>query len=86
MLICLSIKISQVPHQHRLVHVLEQTKHRPLLGIVCGSGLGDLSGIVEDADMFEYKDITGSCQHRLVHVLERIKHRPLLGIVGVSIA
>ena len=59
MLICLSIKISQVPPQHSLVHVLEQTKHNPLLGIVCGSGLGGLADIMEESDMFEYKDIPG---------------------------
>lgn len=40
-------------------HILERTKHRPQLGIVCGSGLGGLAEVVEEAQIFEYKDIPG---------------------------
>ena len=40
-------------------HILDKTKHRPLLGLVCGSGLGGLADVVEEADVFEYKDIPG---------------------------
>lgn len=40
-------------------HILAKTNHRPLLGIVCGSGLGGLADTVEDADIFEYEKIPG---------------------------
>jgi purine-nucleoside phosphorylase len=35
----------------------ERTKHQPLLGIVCGSGLGGLGDLVEEADVVPYSEI-----------------------------
>jgi len=37
--------------------ILERTKHRPKIGIICGSGLGGLADLVQNADVFEYQDI-----------------------------
>lgn len=36
---------------------LERTKVRPKIGIICGSGLGALAEILEDADRFPYSSI-----------------------------
>ncbi|KAJ8308392.1 hypothetical protein KUTeg_013266, partial [Tegillarca granosa] len=36
---------------------MDRTKHRPKLGIICGSGLGELADRVEDADVFPYSEI-----------------------------
>lgn len=33
------------------------TKHRPQIGVVCGSGLGGLVDILQETDAFDYKDI-----------------------------
>lgn len=42
-------------------YVKERTKHRPQIGIICGSGLdpylGDLADLVVGADIFPYADI-----------------------------
>lgn len=37
--------------------LLERTKHRPKIGIVCGSGLGGLADILDEKDCFPYEDI-----------------------------
>ncbi|XP_046571188.1 purine nucleoside phosphorylase-like isoform X2 [Haliotis rubra] len=37
--------------------LLARTKHRPVLGIICGSGLGGLADIVEDSDTIPYSEI-----------------------------
>jgi len=36
---------------------LQRTKHRPKIGIICGSGLGSLAESLKDADVFPYEDI-----------------------------
>lgn len=38
-------------------NLLSRTKHRPKIGIVCGSGLGGLGDDVQDADIFPYNEI-----------------------------
>jgi len=38
-------------------YILARTKHRPTIGIICGSGLGGLADQVHDADIFEYTSI-----------------------------
>lgn len=38
-------------------NLLSRTKHRPKIGIVCGSGLGGLGDEVQDADIFPYNEI-----------------------------
>lgn len=37
--------------------LLQRTKHRPVIAIICGSGLGGLADLLEDAESFHYKDI-----------------------------
>lgn len=36
---------------------LDKTKHRPKIGIICGSGLGSLAESLENADVFPYHTI-----------------------------
>ena len=41
-------------------HLLKETKIRPEVGIICGSGLGELAEDLDthmDRDVFPYKDI-----------------------------
>jgi purine-nucleoside phosphorylase len=38
-------------------YILDRTKHRPTIGIICGSGLGGLADLVEQPDIFSYADI-----------------------------
>lgn len=38
-------------------YLLERTKHRPLIGIICGSGLGGLAELLKDRDCFPYEEI-----------------------------
>jgi len=37
--------------------ILNHTKHRPKIGIICGSGLGGLANLLENADKFPYANI-----------------------------
>ncbi|XP_071079874.1 purine nucleoside phosphorylase-like isoform X1 [Haliotis cracherodii] len=37
--------------------ILTRTRHRPVLGIICGSGLGGLADMVEDSDTIPYSEI-----------------------------
>ena len=36
-----------------------KTEYRPLIGIICGSGLGQLCDILQQADVFPYSEIPG---------------------------
>ena len=38
-------------------YLLTRTEHRPVVGIICGSGIGGLADMVENTDIFDYKDI-----------------------------
>jgi purine-nucleoside phosphorylase len=38
-------------------YLLENTKYRPTIGIVCGTGLGGLVDAIEKADAFPYNKI-----------------------------
>ena len=37
--------------------ILNQTKHRPTIGIICGSGLSSLGDIVQEKDDIPYEKI-----------------------------
>ena len=39
--------------------LLGNTKHRPIIGIVCGSGLGGLVDGLEEQELFSYESIPG---------------------------
>lgn len=38
-------------------YLLDHTKHRPKIGIICGSGLGSLAESIENADVIPYESI-----------------------------
>jgi hypothetical protein len=38
-------------------YLLKNTKHRPTLGIICGSGLGGLADLVQDKQVIPYEKI-----------------------------
>jgi len=38
-------------------YILSRSVHRPKIGIICGSGLGGLADMAENADAFNYSDI-----------------------------
>ncbi|CAL4162044.1 unnamed protein product, partial [Meganyctiphanes norvegica] len=38
-------------------YLLNRTKHRPKIGIICGSGLGGLADQLTETDVFPYQDI-----------------------------
>ncbi|CAL4115314.1 unnamed protein product [Meganyctiphanes norvegica] len=38
-------------------YLLDRTKHRPKIGIICGSGLGGLADQLTETDIFPYQDI-----------------------------
>lgn len=38
-------------------YLLERTKFRPKIGIICGSGLGPLADTLQNSDSFNYEDI-----------------------------
>jgi len=38
-------------------YLLERTRHRPRIGIICGSGLGGLADLLKDRDVFPYEEI-----------------------------
>merc|ERR1739844_732535 len=40
-------------------YILSKTKHRPKIGIICGSGLGGLAELVTNPDSFPYEEIPG---------------------------
>ncbi|CAM5096115.1 unnamed protein product [Natator depressus] len=44
-------------HKETAEWLLDHTKHRPSLAIICGSGLGGLADLVKDPVVFNYTDI-----------------------------
>lgn len=38
-------------------YLLERTRHRPKIGIICGSGLGGLADLLKEKDVFPYEEI-----------------------------
>ncbi|XP_054165091.1 purine nucleoside phosphorylase-like [Oppia nitens] len=38
-------------------YLFQRTKHRPTIGIICGSGLGGLADLLTDKDVFKYETI-----------------------------
>ena len=48
-----------MPHHAIASHLLARIKERPLVGVICGSGLSNLSDCLENPQTFHYKDIPG---------------------------
>ncbi|XP_054710430.1 LOW QUALITY PROTEIN: purine nucleoside phosphorylase-like [Uloborus diversus] len=40
-------------------YLLDRTKHRPSVGVICGSGMGGLADMLEDNESFAYNEIPG---------------------------
>ena len=38
-------------------YLLQKTKHRPTVGIICGSGLGGLADLLQDKNVIPYESI-----------------------------
>ena len=45
--------------QNLTSYLLKRTKHRPLIGVICGSGMGGLADMLEDKESFPYHEIPG---------------------------
>ncbi|XP_061747998.1 purine nucleoside phosphorylase 4a [Nerophis ophidion] len=52
-------QISHDEYQKSADWLMSQTKHRPLVAIICGSGLGVLADALKCQDSFAYADIPG---------------------------
>jgi len=61
-------------------HILARTKHRPKIGIICGSGLGGLADLAEKADIFPYSEIPGFPQSTVEGHVGRLLLGELHGI------
>lgn len=61
-------------------HILGRTKHRPKIGIICGSGLGGLADLAEKADIFPYSEIPGFPQSTVEGHVGRLLLGELHGI------
>lgn len=48
---------------------MSQTKHRPQVAIICGSGLGMLADTLKCQDSFAYKDIPGFPQSTGIYIM-----------------
>merc|ERR1711963_467154 len=57
-------------------YLLKNTKHRPKIAIICGSGLAGLADLLENADIFPYSDIP----HFPVSTVTGHKSRMLFGV------
>lgn len=52
-------KYSYESMQNLTSYLLKRTKHRPLIGVICGSGMGGLADMLEDKESFPYHEIPG---------------------------
>jgi len=64
-------------------HILSRTRHRPSIGIICGSGLGGLADLAENADVFPYSDIPGFPQSTVAGHVGRLLLGELKGVTVV---
>merc|ERR1711936_1156083 len=64
-------------------YITSRTKHRPKIGIICGSGLGGLADLAKDADVFPYSEIPGFPQSTVAGHVGRLLLGELDGVAGV---
>merc|ERR1711962_1070920 len=61
-------------------YILANTHHRPKIGIICGSGLGGLADMAENAKAFLYADIPGFPQSTVKGHVSRLILGELSGV------
>lgn len=59
---CIVFPGSHDEYQKTVDWLMSQTKHRPQVAIICGSGLGMLADTLKCQDSFAYADIPGFSQ------------------------
>merc|ERR1712212_525475 len=64
-------------------YIKTRTKHRPKIGIICGSGLGGLADLAKDADIFPYSEIPGFPQSTVAGHVGRLLLGELDGVAVV---
>merc|ERR1711963_414845 len=64
-------------------YITSRTKHRPKIGIICGSGLGGLADLAKDADVFPYSEIPGFPQSTVAGHVGRLLLGELDGVAVV---
>merc|ERR1711963_911562 len=64
-------------------YITSRTKHRPKIGIICGSGLGGLAHLAKDADIFPYSEIPGFPQSTVAGHVGRLLLGELDGVAVV---
>jgi len=64
-------------------YILSRTRHRPSIGIICGSGLGGLADLAQNADVFPYSEIPGFPQSTVSGHVGRLLLGELHGVTVV---
>ncbi|XP_023345734.1 purine nucleoside phosphorylase [Eurytemora carolleeae] len=85
--------ISRAALQPTADYILQRCEMKPLVGIICGSGLGELGDLVTNATNLNYNDIPGSLLGRvhcyegfpLWHIALPVRVMKLLGIRNIII-
>ncbi|EMP24277.1 Purine nucleoside phosphorylase [Chelonia mydas] len=67
-------------HKETAEWLLDHTKHRPSLAIICGSGLGGLADLVKDPVVFNYTDIPNFPQSTVVGHAGKLVFGMLAGV------
>lgn len=66
--------------------LLSNTQVRPIVGIVCGSGLGGLAEMIKDPQIFKYSDIPNFPRSTGIHNLQQFgKHNCLFVCLCVCV-
>lgn len=69
--------------QNMTSYLLKRTKHRPLVGVICGSGMGGLADMLEDKESFPYREIPGFPTSTVAGHKGRLVFGVLKGVVTV---
>merc|ERR1711936_1569455 len=64
-------------------YISRRSRHRPKIGIICGSGIGGLATLAKNADIFPYSEIPGFPQSAVAGHVGRLLLGELDGVAGV---
>merc|ERR1711936_628262 len=64
-------------------YISRRSRHRPKIGIICGSGIGGLADLAKDADIFPYSEIPGFPQSTVAGHVGRLLLGELDGVAVV---